>query len=1012
MSKNYIKSVLFLGIFLFSSMCFSQNLIHYWNFNNNTSVAAITTPTTSNVSGASINAVISGISVIDFAGGTGQNFNVLNLNAQNSDVSGTHLRFNDPIGSALIFALPTTGYENIVVKFPTRRSTQGAGNQLWFYSIDGTNYVSFTTIVPNNGDPSLATLDFTAIAASNNNPNFKLKVEFAVGAGGTTGNNRFDNFTTQGNLVGGADTTAPIATFLPVNGATNSNTNVNPTISFNEPIRLINNSAITNSNVDALVELRLNNASGTIIPFDATISGNTISIIPSATLLNNQLYYFAILANSVEDASNNALATTQSAIFTTASPSVSMASNFVTTNESAATLSFVLNLSSPATSSVDLVLKTAPFSTANSADFTLTTQTLNFTASSSLTQTITIPIINDTAIEQQAEYFVLSLENPVGLTISGNTSSTIYIIDNDQPAPIPSQQIELNYIGSFDPSGVNTSTCEIVVHDPISQRLFTTSAVAGFLDIINFSNPATPTLITSVNMNPYGGVTSVAVKNGIVAVASPNDDETLNGSVVFFNTNGVFLKQVTVGALPDMITFTPDGTKVLTANEGQPNANYTIDPEGSVSIIDISGGISALTQANVTTLLFTSYNAQEATLIASGIRKLKLTSTLSQDFEPEYITISNNSQKAWVTLQENNAVVEINLTNNTFTDIWALGSKDISIPGNGMDISDNNGQVLIANWPIKAFYIPDAIANYSVAGTSYLVTANEGDEKEYTGFTERTTVGATTYVLDPVLFPNASVLKQSYNMGRFRVTNLNGNTDADSEFETINSVGTRSFSIFNTTTKQLVYDSGDSFERYTAANLPTIFNADHENNTIKGRSRAKGPEPEGVTVAQIGTETFAFISLERIGGVMVYNITNPNNVTFVDYKNSRSTSAYAGDHGPEGITYIAASNSPTGIGYILVANEVSGTITIFEIDTNSLSNTNFDDDAKTFAIFPNPSQNGIVYFNRVADYELFDISGKKLSAQKQALTIDTSTLSTGIYLVKTSEGITKKLIVK
>lgn len=993
-------------------MCFSQNLIHYWNFNNNTSVAAITTPTTSNVSGASINAVISGISVIDFAGGTGQNFNVLNLNAQNSDVSGTHLRFNDPIGSALIFALPTTGYENIVVKFPTRRSTQGAGNQLWFYSIDGTNYVSFTTITPNNGDPSLATLDFTTIAESNNNPNFKLKVEFAVGAGGTTGNNRFDNFTTQGNLVGGADTTAPIATFLPVNGATNSNTNVNPTISFNEPIRLIDNSAITNSNVDALVELRLNNASGTIIPFDATISGNTISIIPSATLLNNQLYYFAILANSVEDASNNALATTQSAIFTTASPSVSMASNFVSTNESAGTLSFVLNLSSPATSSVDLVLKTAPFSTANSADFTLTTQTLNFTASSSLTQTITIPIINDTAIEQQAEYFVLSLENPVGLTISGNTSSTIYIIDNDQPAPIPSQQIELNYIGSFDPSGVNTSTCEIVVHDPISQRLFTTSAVAGFLDIINFSNPATPILITSVNINPFGGVTSVAVKNGIVAVASPNDDETLNGSVVFFNTNGVFLKQVTVGALPDMITFTPDGTKVLTANEGQPNANYTIDPEGSVSIIDISGGISALTQANVTTLLFTSYNAQEATLIASGIRKLKLTSTLSQDFEPEYITISDNSQKAWVTLQENNAVVEINLTNNTFTDIWALGSKDISIPGNGMDISDNNGQVLIANWPIKAFYIPDAIANYSVAGTSYLVTANEGDEKEYTGFTERTTVGATTYVLDPAIYPNASVLKQSYNMGRFRVTNLNGNTDADSEFETINSVGTRSFSIFNTTTKQLVYDSGDSFERYTAANLPTIFNADHENNTIKGRSRAKGPEPEGVTIAQIGNETFAFISLERVGGVMVYNITNPNNVTFVDYKNSRSTSAYAGDHGPEGITYIAASNSPTGIGYILVANEVSGTITIFEIDTNSLSNTNFDDDAKTFAIFPNPSQNGIVYFNRVADYELFDISGKKLSAQKQALTIDTSTLSTGIYLVKTSEGITKKLIVK
>ena len=324
-------------------------------------------------------------------------------------------------------------------------------------------------------------------------------------------------------------------------------------------------------------------------------------------------------------------------------------------------------------------------------------------------------------------------------------------------------------------------------------------------------------------MNTYGGVTSVAVKNGVVAVASPNADETLNGSVVFFDTNGTFLKQVTVGALPDMITFSPDGTKVMTANEGQPNANYSIDPEGSVSIINIAGGIPNLNQSNVTTLLFTAYNAQETALIASGVRKLKLTSTLSQDFEPEYITISADSQKAWVTLQENNAIVEINLTTSTISDIWALGAKDVSIPGNGMDISDNNGQVLIANWPIKAFYMPDAVANYTVGGTTYLVTANEGDEKEYTGFVERTTVGASTYILDAALYPHAAVLKQSYNMGRFRVSNLSGNTDADTDFEVISAVGSRSFSIFNATTKQIVFDSGDDFEKYTAANLPTLF---------------------------------------------------------------------------------------------------------------------------------------------------------------------------------------------
>ncbi len=1011
MTKNYLKKqLLLIGLVMLSSFTWGQNLVHYWNFNDNASVASITTPSQT-TGGASIAAANVGISVIDFVGGTAQNFNVLNLNARNGDASGTHLRYNDPIGSALIFTLPTTGYENIIVKFATRRSSSGAGTQSWSYTLDGTNYVAFTTVIPNNGDPGLATLDFSTLTGANNNANFKLKVEFTVGLGGTAGNNRFDNFTLEGTTIGGGDTSPPTATIVPANGAISVATTTNPTITFNEAVRLIDNSAITNTNVDALIELRLSNASGTSIPFDATITGNVITITPSAIFNINQLYYVALLPNSVEDLSNNALTAIQTSTFTTVVPSVALASNFVTVNETAGSLNFTINLVSPTTSSVDLVVKSSPFSTANASDFTLATQTLNFTSSSTLTQTISIPIINDSASEQQAEYFVLSLENPVGVTISGTNTSTIYIIDNDDLAPVPTQEIELNYIASFDPSGASTSTCEIVVHDPTSQRIFTTSAIAGYLDIVNFSNPAAPSLVSSINMNTYGGVTSVAVKNGIVAVASPNVDATLNGSVVFFDTSGTFLKQVTVGALPDMITFSPDGTKVMTANEGQPNANYSIDPEGSVSIINISGGIPALTQANVTTLFFTQYNAQETALIASGIRKLKLSSTLSQDFEPEFITISADSQKAWVTIQENNAIAEINLTTSTFSELWALGTKDISIPGNGMDISDNNGQVLIANWPLKAFYMPDAVANYTVGGTTYLVTANEGDEKEYTGLNERTTVGASTYILDATLFPNASVLKQTYNMGRFRVSNLSGNTDADTDFDVISSVGSRSFSIFNATTKQIVFDSGDDFEKYTAANLPTLFNADHSDNISKGRSRAKGPEPEGVAVAQIGTQTFAFISLERVGGVMVYNITNPNNVTFVDYKNSRSTSAYGGDNGPEGITYIKPENSPNGNAYVLVANEISGTITIFEVDTNALSNSSFDSEIKTFTIFPNPSLNGIVYFNRVADYELFDISGKKISEEKEAYTINTSQLSKGIYLVKTSEGIVKKLIV-
>ena len=1010
MKNKYTLQIAIILLFLTATEGFSQSLLNYWNFNSGTTVSNITIPTQSTVSGANIVAIAGGTSIIEVPG-TGQGFDILNLNARNGDVAGNHFRFNNPIGGILEFSLPTTGFQGIIVKFVTRRSTQGAGTQNWTYTIDGTNYLTLSNVLVTEV-PTLETLDLSAIVGVNNNQNFKLRVSFTQVGGGITGNNRFDNFTTEGTAFGGNDTTAPIIISNPLNAAMNINTNANFTFTANENIRLINDAAITNTNVDALVELRLNNATGAIIPFDATISGNIITIDPTNTLVPNQNYYMALLPNSIEDFSNNAVSVNYNSIFTTANSSVSFVSNFITVNENHGILNVVFNILSPVTSSVNVVLRPGTFNTANNSDFTFASQTINITPSSASQITIQIPILDDILLEQQAEYFVIALENPVATTVSGNSAATIYIRDNDRLAKVPTQQIKLNYVGSFDPSGVNTSTCEIVVHDQQSQKLFTTSAVAGFLDIIDFSNPLMPTVTTSVSMLPYGGITSVAVRNGIVAVASPNANEQLNGSVVFFNTLGQFQKQVTVGVLPDMITFSPDGTKVLTANEGQPNTAYTIDPEGSVSIIDVSGGIANLTQANVNTLSFAGFNTNEAAIIASGVRKVKSTSTLAQDLEPEYITISPNSQKAWIVAQENNAIIELNLVNITLGSIWALGSKDISLLGNGMDISDNNGQVLIANWPLKALYHPDGIVNFSANGINYLATANEGDEKDLTGFNERTTVGNVAYNLDATIFPNASVLKQTYNMGRFRVSNAIGNTDADPEFEEMICLGSRSFSIFNADTKQLVFDSGDDFEMYTSQTFPTVFNANHENNTPKGRSHAKGPEPEGITTALIAGRLFAFISLERIGGVMVYDITNPSSVTFVDYKNSRSTSAYAGDQGPEGITYIPASQSPNNKAYILVANEVSGTITTFEIDTTLLSTSDFGSEIATFNVFPNPSNKGIVYFNRKANIELFDLTGKKLLSQKDALIIDTTNFQTGIYILKTDEGLTKKIVVK
>lgn len=1012
MINNYLLKGSVIAAFFFQSGLFGQTLIHYWNFNNNTSAAAITAPSSTLVNG-SLAAVAGGTSAIDFAGGTGQNFSSQNLNARNGDVPGTHLRFNNPIGGALQFNLPTTGYNNVIAKFTTRRSAQGAGTQTWSYSTDGTTFVPFQTVNPLDNDPQLITLDFSAIQGANNNPDFKLKVEFSATGGGTGGNNRFDNFTVDATPTGGVDTTPPTVTYLPVNNTNNASIAVHPTLSFNENIRLTDNSAINDSNAQNLIDFRLGNATGTQVPFTTTFSNNMITVIPASILIPGQTYYVALKPNMVEDFSDNSVTAVTSSTFTTAGTTISLEKNFIKVNENAGNLAFKINVTNPSASTVNLVVKPAPFSTADSNDFTLANQTINITPSTT-SYTVNIPIIDDTVAEQQAEYFAVSLENPVGATISGDNTATVYIVDNDKPAPVPSHQIQLNYLGSFDPSGNNNSSTEIVVHDPSTQRLFTISSITDVFDIIDFSNPATPSVVKTVNMAPYGGITSIAVKNGIIAAASPNTNPQQNGSVVFFDINGNFIKQVTAGALPDMVTFSPDGTKVVTANEGEPNDAYTIDPEGTISIIDISGGIGNLTQSNVTTLNFNGFESQLAALTATGLRKVRTNNTLSQDLEPEYVTISADSQKAWVTLQENNAVAEINLATKTITGIWGLGKKDMSLPGNGFDASDNNGEVLIANWPVKAYYVPDAVQNYKVGNTHYIVTANEGDEKDLSGYSERTTVGAANYILDPVIFPNSSILKASHNLGRFRVSSATGNTDGDSEFEEIAALGARSFSIFNADTRQIVYDSGDQFERYIAAYHPLIFNADNESNAVKSRSRAKGPEPEGIALGNINGQTYAFITLERTGGVMAYNITDPNNPTFTDYKHSRSTSAYGGDNGPEGIIYIAPENTTTNKGYVIVANEISGTLSMYEVSTPAtLGAGEIKAEQATFNVFPNPVIKGnTLYFNRKQDYELYDMSGKLIGKEKNALTINTSHLSTGVYLVKTSEGQIKRVIVK
>lgn len=917
-----------------------EQLVHYWNFNDNSSVTALLTPTVSVVPGSSITPISNGtIATIDLAG-TGQNFNVENLNARNGDPSGTHLRYNDPIGGNLIFALPTTGVSDVVVKYVTRRSGSGAGTQIVEYTTDGSSYIPFTEITMTE-TPTLITLNFTEITGVNNNPNFKIRLSFQQGSAGTVGNNRIDNLTLDGK-TSAIDNNPPSVVFNPANNAQNVLLTIKPTLTFNKAIRMVDNTPITNDNVAQLIDFRIGNSEGAIVPFTANIEDKVITVSPTANLVAATTYYLALKANMVEGENDVAIEEVQAITFSSLATSfVSFAaSTFVSVSEEEGVALVTLNLQNPIQGSFKVNLMPAPWSnaTANS-DFIYASTTITTTPAFPSTISFAIPIVDDNEAELD-EYFVLGLEDLNGWTLQGRKYLTVYIRDNDRKAPTPTKEINLNYIGSFKPGGGAAATSEVASYDPQTKRLFITSGIQNRLDITDFSNPASVQHISSVDLSAYGsGVNSVAVKNGMVAIAIDAQNPQDNGSVVFFNTNGDFQKQVTVGAMPDMITFTPDGTKILTANEGEPNLAYTVDPEGSVSIIDVSGGLASIDQSKVTTVLFTVFNSQEAELIAAGVRKTFKNSTLSQDLEPEYITFSPDGTKAWVVCQENNSIAELDIASASFTRIWGMGLKDFNtISGGGLDASNNGGVIHISNWPVKGFYMPDAISSYSVGGKAYIVTANEGDEKEFTPLNERTTVGNNAVVLDPEKFPHSEMLKQPWNIGAFRITNLNGDTNGDGFYDQLVTVGARSFSIWDAETGTLVWDSKDIIELYIAQHpeFRAIFNADHGSNNPKGRSHSKGPEPEGLAIAEIGGQYYAFVVLERVGGTMVFNITDPANPILVDYRNERTLNAVGGDRGGETVIYIKPEESPDGKPYALVSNEVSGTITIYEIQGSVL----------------------------------------------------------------------------
>ncbi|WP_406609316.1 choice-of-anchor I family protein [Agarivorans sp. JK6] len=550
---------------------------------------------------------------------------------------------------------------------------------------------------------------------------------------------------------------------------------------------------------------------------------------------------------------------------------------------------------------------------------------------------------------------------------------------NGEPGADAVSSIMLNPVGRavLNPDGA----AEILQYHAATQTIYAINSSDATVEMIDasglsseqLSSPAsdtnlsaTPlTLPTEANGVALGGANSIAVHNDLMAVAIEADAQANNGFIVFYNGlnagTPVFLSAVEVGNLPDMVTFTPDGSKVIVANEGEPSGDSSNDPEGTIAVISVTDGTPA---TSATIIDFTSFNGLQSELEAKGLhfpnpsgRTLNgqvIATAVAQDLEPEYITASNDM--AYVTLQENNGLAIVDLSDNS-VQIIGLGYKDWS----GLNFDGNeDGTVSFGQYDgLYGAYMPDTIASFSWNGAPFLITANEGDAREYffdvadeaacvaaggqdydeddgcLAFTEEVKLKNLTAQAGSKL----EALQAGGEIDDLRVTNVLGDADGNGEYETAVAYGARSFTVWDQN-GLVVFDSGDEIGRITAALHGNAFNNGDDENEGDSRSENKGAEPEALTVGTVGDKTYAFIGLERMGGIMVYDVTNPYNSKFETYVINRdlteglSVDDGIGDLAPESLVFVAADSSPTSQPLLLVGNEVSGSLTVWEITAN------------------------------------------------------------------------------
>lgn len=507
-------------------------------------------------------------------------------------------------------------------------------------------------------------------------------------------------------------------------------------------------------------------------------------------------------------------------------------------------------------------------------------------------------------------------------------------------------------------SGDGEGGAEIPTYHPASKRLFATNGARNTVDVYDLSNPEKPVRINRVDLKNFGSdVTSVAAGRDVVVAAvhkaetfSANGVPSLpNGVLVVMDLDGKVISSPDLkGVLPDAVTFTPSGTQALVAIEGQPvcakddpattineSTDYlkAVDPLGGVSIVDLSDPRNP----DVSFVGFKGFTVSE--LRAKGLALSSVVNDASKDLEPEYI-VALDEMKAYVTIQEANGIGVLDLQSQAWIDVRrAFESKLVGTPIDTSDRDSGRGPRSYAN--VVGASQPDAIAGFKIGSGHYLVTANEGDAREYSCLNDD--LRASSLKVDSRRFRDWKTWSANSELGRSKVNPNAGDRDGDGDIDTIHLRGARSMTIYRN--GAVLWDSGKLLEEIqTSAFGVQNINGSHSLSTDKStvnylpqdRSDDKGSEPEGIAVGIVGDARVAVLGLERMSALVVFDISNlraPSLIKWIQMMPVTSTPvSQATAWSPEGVVFVPAEKSPNGKALFITSFELSGSLTIHQIE--------------------------------------------------------------------------------